>query len=259
MESISTNPYFQTFNRSFPEIKSEEQFTQWIRALPKNEKPVDATRFYIIRHGESQTGKEKRAGGGLKTDPLTENGKKKISELSLGCEMDAVFCSPAKAAVETAEILSQKAHKVDDRLRQKHWGKFHEQIIDGNTEYQNSRREGEKETDLKKTAWEKLTFRFDKEESDEESLIQVFDRACKLFTEISEDPQLKGKNICIVTHTPVLKVFSTVMSLLSQNKEIVYHCHDFGNGGMIVMDLIPDHDPILVDAKGITFRAGSKY
>lgn len=173
--------------------------------------------------------------------------------------MDAVFCSPATAAVQTAEILSQKAQKIDERLKQKHWGKFHGEIIDGNDEYKNSRKEGEAATDLKETAWEKLTFRFDKEESPEETLIQVFDRVMDLFSEISKNPELKGREIVIVTHTPVLKVFSTVMSLLSQNQEISYHRHDFENGGMIVMDLLPDHDPVLVDAKGVTFRAGSKY
>lgn len=256
MDPVISHPYFQTFNRSFPEIKTEDQFNQWI--LPKNKKPIDATRFYIIRHGESQTGKEKRAGGGLDTDPLTENGKKKIAELAL-TDIDAVYCSPAKAAVETAEILGPNAHKIDSRLRQKHWGKFHGQIIDENEEYQKSRRDGEAETDLQKTAWEKLTFRFDKEDSPEETLMQVFDRTIELFSEISKDPELKGKNIAIVTHTPVLKVFSTVMSLLSQGTEISYHRHDFGNGGMVVMDFVPDHDPVLVDAKGVTFRAGSKY
>jgi broad specificity phosphatase PhoE len=104
-----------------------------------------------------------------------------------------------------------------------------------------------------------VSFRFDKEETPEETLIQVFDRSMELFFEISNDPELKGKNICIVTHTPVLKVFSSVMSLLGQNKEISYHRHDFENGGMIVMDLAPNQEPVLVDAKGVTFRAGSKY
>jgi hypothetical protein len=121
MDPVTNHPYFQKLNRSFPEVKTVEEFNQWIQALPQNEKPIDATRFYIIRHGESQTSKEKRAGGSLDTDPLTENGKEKIAKLSFG-DMDAVYCSPAKAALETAEILCKKILKVDERLRQKHWG-----------------------------------------------------------------------------------------------------------------------------------------
>lgn len=249
-------------------IKEQFQFDELMNALPKNDKNNNSTRFYIFRHGSCE-GKVKRAGGSLDpwtSDSLTEEGKFKIEELAQELfkmhTFDAIYTAPAAGASESAKIIGKSFNldvKEDDRLRQKHWGKFHGQLIDNNEEYKNSRRLGEAEMDKKETALEKITFRFDLEASQEETLLQVFERAQSLFTEINNTPELKGKNICIMTHTPVLKVFFEVLSLLNQNKDIVYHRHDFENGGMIVMDLSESNTPTLVDAKGVRFRAGTKY
>src|SRR6185436_11701189 len=77
---------------------------------------------------------------------------------------DAIFTSPAARAVQTAEILeriidpenSTSIITQDSRLRQKHWGHFHGKTID--SEYKQTRIEGEKATDLLPTFMDKLNF-----------------------------------------------------------------------------------------------------
>ncbi|MQS76655.1 histidine phosphatase family protein [Companilactobacillus halodurans] len=85
--------------------------------------------LYIVRHGETDTNYENRING-MSTDmPLNANGIKQIEELKKHLDInkfDEVYSSPLKRAMQTAEILNQGVHEVqqDKRLYEADYGSW---------------------------------------------------------------------------------------------------------------------------------------
>lgn len=77
--------------------------------------------LYAARHGETISNLENRLTGGETDSPLTEKGiaqAKQLAESLEGKAFDAVYCSPLKRAIDTAEIVLGNNYEicVDARL-----------------------------------------------------------------------------------------------------------------------------------------------
>ena len=75
-------------------------------------------KIYLIRHGQTDLNKEHRVQG-RKGLPLNEEGKRQAQSLAeklAGVEFDEIFSSPQERAVQTAEIVTGKAPKTDERI-----------------------------------------------------------------------------------------------------------------------------------------------
>lgn len=268
-QTVNSDGFQQSLKSAFAKplvgVKSLEQF-QAISSLKLQEKQLNATRFTFIRHGTSEGKTQNLAGGGLDKHELTEQGKREIEQI--GKELKdqtsncaTIFTSPAVSARETAKILARILEvptiKEDARLRQKHWGFYHGKPID--SEYKAGRVQGEKETDLLPTFWDKWNFKFDKENYGEESLLDVFLRMMDFLLETSRNPDLKGKNIYVITHTPLLKTLFASLVAFNEGQDLAYHRHDFGNGASVVVDIPENKAPCVVSVSGISFRGATKY
>lgn len=142
-------------------------------------------------------------------------------------------------------------------MRQKHWGFYHGKPIDD--QYKAGRVQGERETDLLPTFLDKWNFKFDKEDYGEESLLDVFLRMMDFLLETSQNPDFKGKNIYVITHTPLLKTLFASLVAFNEGQDLAYHRHDFGNGASVVVDIPDDKAPFVVSVNGISFRSSIKY
>ncbi|MGR3742391.1 histidine phosphatase family protein [Companilactobacillus sp. DQM5] len=85
---------------------------------------------YIIRHGETDTNKEKRINGNSTDLPLNEKGRKQANQLREVFDLsdfDEVISSPLIRAYETAQILTENTGievKTDVRLREADYGSW---------------------------------------------------------------------------------------------------------------------------------------
>lgn len=85
--------------------------------------------LYVVRHGETSTNKELRINGAITDQPLNENGiaqaenLKNIINIS---KFDAIYSSPLRRALKTAEILNQGFHNInkDSRLVETNYGSW---------------------------------------------------------------------------------------------------------------------------------------
>lgn len=85
--------------------------------------------LYIVRHGETDTNFEARINGMSTDKPLNAKGIKQIEELEKHIDItdfDEVYASPMKRALQTAEILNQGAHEIqqDKRLVEADYGSW---------------------------------------------------------------------------------------------------------------------------------------
>lgn len=85
---------------------------------------------YIIRHGQTDTNKEKRINGNSTDLPLNEAGRKQANELRESFDLsdfDEVISSPLTRAYETAQIVTEGTGievKTDARLREADYGSW---------------------------------------------------------------------------------------------------------------------------------------
>jgi len=80
-------------------------------------------KIWLIRHGETQGNHEKRYIG-MTDESLNETGHKQACDLHVG-QVDAVYTSPLKRCMETAQIVFPTlSHTVSDGLRECNFGIF---------------------------------------------------------------------------------------------------------------------------------------
>ena len=92
--------------------------------------------LYILRHGKTIWNKERKAQG--RTDvPLSDEGRKeayKVKEYIESLNIDGIYSSPLKRALETAEIVSQdisyKIFKTDDDLIERSFGHYEGELVE---------------------------------------------------------------------------------------------------------------------------------
>lgn len=82
---------------------------------------------YIVRHGETDTNKERRINGASTNLPLNAVGIKQVQELQQSFaiqKINRVYSSPMKRALQTAEILNNgyQQIEVDERLQEIDYG-----------------------------------------------------------------------------------------------------------------------------------------
>ena len=85
--------------------------------------------LYLVRHGESVFNLERRIQGQLNVE-LSEFGHRQanaVADALAGQPIDAVFCSPLRRAMETAQPIAERLHleiNTDDRLKEINAGIF---------------------------------------------------------------------------------------------------------------------------------------
>ena len=87
-----------------------------------------STSIFLIRHGESEWNAARRLQGQHPSAPgLTEKGREQVRALkdSLEIRPDSVYSSPAKRAVQTAEILFPRVEiKINSNLQERAYGEI---------------------------------------------------------------------------------------------------------------------------------------
>ncbi|WP_270342910.1 histidine phosphatase family protein [Lactococcus lactis] len=98
------------------------------------------TKFYFVRHAETEINKEKRFNGALVNSDITKQGSLdtiKLAENMRGINFDAVYYSPILRALETAEIIIDKQSsmpkiEIREELKEINLGKWDGTIISSN-------------------------------------------------------------------------------------------------------------------------------
>lgn len=158
--------------------------------------------IYLVRHGETDWNKDKVMQG--QTDiPLNDNGiaqAKLVGEKLKGINFDVVFCSPLIRTKQTLENLGIKCDniKFDERLKERNYGEF-EKTKKNSFDYNEF--------------WEYAT---NKKYKLAESAVEFFDRVTNFIEMIKKD--YNNKNILVVTHAGVTKVFKWYFDGLEDNE-----------------------------------------
>lgn len=258
-----------SFYQELPEVRSEDQFQLIIKKISFKPIKQDCIRFHLVRHEESEGKSKNLVAGGTDQDPLNAEGRKQAAKLGENILLSqkteqnnfaAIFCSPAKAAEETAGHVAKSLNihfNTDEKLKQKHWGSFHGQPICSS--YKSMKVKGEKTSEELRTFKEKFDFKFEQDPTHEETLQQVFDRVVDFMGNIAKKSDLQGKEIIVITHTPLLKaVFSAAIACEPQY-DLEYHWYDFSNGAKVMVDVDLSGEASLAGVEGIRFRASQKY
>ena len=162
-----------------------------------------ATRIFIIRHGATQLSSEDRFSGGTDVD-LSDEGRWQVQRLAERLSDDrisAVYCSPLRRTVETAEIIARPHAKVPilrDGLREIHHGHWETM----------RRRDVEEQYPDEYAAWQTDPFTFAPQGG--ESGLSVMARSLPVIREIVI--KHAGENVAVVSHKATIRLL--ISSLL---------------------------------------------
>jgi len=181
------------------------------------------TRFYIVRHGETEMNKNKLVQGQLDS-PLTEKGISQVEEVAeqfKTIHFDKVFSSDLLRAQRTAEIIVAEKKLVVETtklLREQHYGRY----------------EGTNRDDYFKRfdAWRKLsedqkhTYKLEKGmESNEEAV-------SRLITFLREAAlAYPGKTVLVVCHGAIMRYLAIHLGHIAYKDN-----KGFDNRGFMVLD-----------------------
>ncbi len=73
--------------------------------------------IYLIRHGETKPNREKIVYYNNPEAGLTEKGIQQAKKLTKYLDIDLIYSSPYKRAVQTARLISRKKIIIDERNR----------------------------------------------------------------------------------------------------------------------------------------------
>ncbi|GAB4534982.1 MAG: histidine phosphatase family protein [Thermodesulfovibrionia bacterium] len=184
-----------------------------------------AINLFLVRHGEILSN-IKRVYAGKSPEPLTEKGRSQAYETGRGLRsfnIDALYTSPIKRAVETAEIIGRiidKEYIVMDEFREMELGPW-----EGLSEDEIARLYPQEWKTWQKRPAELFI-------DGRETLYMVLDRALSGIKEIVNKHSYS--NIIIVTHVAIIRV----LILCSQNKSLnLYKTIDIPNGGIFRLSL----------------------
>lgn len=158
------------------------------------------TKFYFVRHAETEINKEKRFNGALVNSDITKQGRLdtiKLAENMRGINFDAVYSSPILRALETAEIIIDKQSsmpkiEIREELKEINLGKWDGTIISSNKnhpEFYN---------------YFNRPDQFNAEMIQGESFYHLIDRGTKILKDIYDE--YPTGNILIVSHGVILTV-----------------------------------------------------
>ena len=188
-------------------------------------------KILFLRHGQTQGNVEKRYVGGRTDEPLTDKGKAALRRLDAEFAAEAIYVSPMKRTLETANIcFADSEITVIENLREMLFGVFE------------AKRYDELENDERYKAW------VDSMCTDKcpggESLNEFDARIDSAFFEIIADAKAKGKNkIAIVAHGGVF------MSLLNRYADEKREYFDWfmKNGCGYTVEFKEDNGPVLTN------------
>ena len=172
--------------------------------------------IYIIRHGQTDSNKERRYYGSLDI-PLNKKGISQIEKLipSLSDkEFDSIYSSPASRALESLKVCGDNLYnkvQIDSRLSELSFGEF-----EGRTYEEIS---GLYPDEAKEWANDWKSFC----PPGGESFIQFYDRVISFFQEILKST---NENTLIITHSGVIK--SIYCYILQNNLDLFWSftCHN---------------------------------
>jgi probable phosphoglycerate mutase len=158
------------------------------------------TKFYFVRHAETEINKEKRFNGALVNSDITKQGRLdtiKLAENMRAINFDAVYSSPILRALETAEIIIDKQSsmpkiEIREELKEINLGKWDGTIISSNKnhpEFYN---------------YFNRPDQFNAEMIQGESFYHLIDRGTKILKDIYDE--YPTGNILIVSHGVILTV-----------------------------------------------------
>ncbi|WP_290863350.1 histidine phosphatase family protein [Flavobacterium sp.] len=250
----------------FPEIlipvKTEAQFKNiptiestafdYLQQIDENE---NMTRLIFVRHGESNSNKEKSmAGRTLETD-LTDQGIKQAKDTGTALALSnvkihAVFSSPTLRALQTTETMLSKMNlslpiNQDERLHEKWYGPY-EGVSE--KEYAPIKKQEEEEIPLLPTFFDKFAYKAD---LNIESMQEIYHRVGEFIREVGHD-QL-GKNVLITTHNGVMKSIFMADSAFC-GFDVEYRSFDLGNCSVIVMEVDDQENFKIVATDGLKLR-----
>jgi broad specificity phosphatase PhoE len=164
---------------------------------------MNKTTIYIIRHGQSEENilEDKNSFGVFDEfeSSLSEKGREQaalIAEKLKDVDFDEIYSSDLRRAQETAEAIAKnknKKVKLDNSIREVHYGKYHGQF---------SKVQQQVEAAIKLLAEEeKMKYQFEDMEIEENAV----DRFTKFIKKITNENS--GKTIAVVNHGKIMRLF----------------------------------------------------
>jgi alpha-ribazole phosphatase len=158
-------------------------------------------KIFFIRHGETNSNKQKKVMGQRVDESLNEEGRRQVQELTQklkGTPYDMIFTSPLKRAVETSEIIMSDiplTMLVRDELKERDFG-----LLSGK-----SWEEMRDEVGMEAMAIRQLDFdqKYDYRPYGGESAEDVHNRIRKFVSEVKE--KYSDKKILVVAHGGILR------------------------------------------------------
>ena len=192
------------------------------------------TRFYLIRHGETDWNKGGRYQGWTNIE-LNDAGKEQARLLGKRFKyipVDAVYVSPLTRARQTAAPLAEAAELtpvVDEHFKEINFGEW-----EGHTSAELSEKYGKAYTDF-------FDDPFSHPMPGEGSFQHVMKRAVAGFNELEE--RHRGQNVAIVSHGGLLRVM--LVGLLNMTNEF-YRKTWMTNTSITVLDVMEDGRKLLM-------------
>ena len=192
------------------------------------------TRFYLIRHGETDWNKAGRYQGRTNIDLNTE-GKEQarlLGERFRFMPLDALYVSPLNRAMETAEQVARTtgvAPMADEHFIEINFGEW-----EGHTIEELSEKYGRAYTDFFREP-------FDHPIPGEGSFQKAMERAMEGFHILAE--RHKGQNVAIISHGGLLRVM--LVGLLEMG-DAFYRKTWMTNTSVTILDVMPDGRKLLM-------------
>ncbi len=192
------------------------------------------TRFYLIRHGETDWNKGGRYQGWTNIE-LNEAGREQarlLGERFKYLPLDAVYVSPLKRAMETAEAVGKAKGLtpiVDEHFKEINFGEW-----EGHTIAELSEKYGKAYTDF-------FANPFSHPMPGEGSFQNVMQRAIAGFEALEQER--KGQNIAIISHGGLLRVM--LVGLLGLGEEF-YRKTWMTNTSITMLDVMEDGRRLLM-------------
>ncbi len=164
--------------------------------------------IYLIRHGETKPNKEKIVYYNNPEAGLTEKGIQQAKNLTRYLkDIDLIYSSPYKRAVQTAKLISRKKIIIDERLKEIDFG-----IFDGHSKRYVYNK-------YRKIYLERKKNKFHYQIPGGESYEMVFNRVLSFLHDI-----YSNKRVAIVTHATTIKLFLYILttSTLEEIEKVRY-------------------------------------
>lgn len=187
-------------------------------------------KLIFIRHGETEVNK---SGSTHRTDDeagLTSKGKKQILdnlELLQSNEVQRIYCSPEKRAIQSAQILSEKLNLkliILEELRERNWGEWEGKTWEWIKEKLDKMNLEERYTfiPLSGESWKQM----------EQRLKKALNKITSAKGHSSEDSPLEA--VAVVTHGGAMRGLMPILKNSPKEESFKY---DFKNGEAVIIEI----------------------